>query len=33
MAKRQKRKLELDWVDKGDVILTKFNEKGKKGSV
>jgi len=29
MAKKRKGKLELDWVDKGDIILTKFDENGK----
>lgn len=29
MAKKHKGKLELNWVDKGDIILTKFNENGK----
>lgn len=29
MTNKRKGKLELDWVDKGDIILTKFNEKGK----
>ena len=29
MAKKRRGKLELDWVDKGDIILTKFNEDGK----
>jgi len=29
MSKNRKGKLELDWVDKGDIILTKFDEKGK----
>lgn len=29
MTKKRKGKLELDWVDKGDIILTKLNEKGK----
>lgn len=29
MANKRKGKLELDWVDKGDIILTKFDEKGK----
>lgn len=29
MTNKKKGKLELDWVDKGDIILTKFNEKGK----
>jgi len=29
MINKRKGKLELDWVGKGDIILTKFNEKGK----
>lgn len=29
MAKKHKGKLELSWVDKGDIILTKFDENGK----
>jgi len=29
MANKRKGKLELDWVDKGDIILTKFDENGK----
>jgi adenine-specific DNA-methyltransferase len=29
MQNKRKGKLELDWVDKGDIILTKFNEEGK----
>lgn len=29
MAKRRRGKLELDWVDKGDIIITKFDENGK----
>ena len=29
MANKRKGKLELDWVDKGDIILTKFDDKGK----
>ena len=29
MAKKRKGKLELDWVDKGDIILTKFDKTGK----
>jgi len=29
MAKRHRGKLELDWVDKGDIIVTKFDDKGK----
>jgi len=29
MTNKRKGKLELDWVDKGDIILTKFDEKGK----
>jgi hypothetical protein len=27
MAKRHRGKLELDWVDKGDIIVTKFDGK------
>jgi hypothetical protein len=29
MPLKDKKKLSLDWVNKGDVILTKFNDKGK----
>jgi len=29
MTNKRKGKLELDWVDKGDIILTKFDENGK----
>lgn len=29
MASKRKGKLELNWVDKGDIILTKFDENGK----
>lgn len=29
MANKRKGKLELNWVDKGDIILTKFDENGK----
>ena len=29
MAKRHKGRLELSWVDKGDIIVTKFDDKGK----
>jgi len=29
MAKRHKGRLELSWVDKGDIIVTKIDDKGK----
>ncbi len=29
MARRHRGKLELNWVDKGDIIVTKFDENGK----
>ncbi|MBI5681631.1 MAG: hypothetical protein HZC45_00400 [Deltaproteobacteria bacterium] len=29
MANKRKGKLELNWVDKGDIILIKFDENGK----
>jgi len=29
MSNKRKRKLSLDWVQKGDIIVTKFNESGK----
>jgi len=29
MAKKHRGKLELGWVDKGDIIVTKFDDNGK----
>lgn len=29
MPSKRRGKLELDWVDKGDIIVTKFDENGK----